>query len=87
MGTSTHRRAASTGTGAIGAVVAPAVTGGTAFALTATVRAAAAGAARTGPAATRDEERVGGARPGADTSCGSVVQEPHACTKVFGVYE
>ncbi|MFG3140729.1 cellulose binding domain-containing protein [Streptomyces sp. NPDC048211] len=47
MGTSTHRRTASTRTKAIGAVVAAAVIGGTVFALTGTAQAAAVGAAYT----------------------------------------
>ncbi|MEU0627912.1 cellulose binding domain-containing protein [Streptomyces sp. NPDC005989] len=47
MGTSTHRRTASTRTKAIGAVVAAAVMGGTVFALTGTAQAAAVGAAYT----------------------------------------
>lgn len=47
MGTSTHRRKASTRTKAIGAVVAAAVIGGTVFALTGTAQAAAVGAAYT----------------------------------------
>ncbi|MCX4534940.1 cellulose binding domain-containing protein [Streptomyces sp. NBC_00841] len=47
MGTSTHRRTASTRTKAIGAVVAAAVIGGTVFALTGTAQAASVGAAYT----------------------------------------
>ncbi|ROQ68780.1 chitinase (glycosyl hydrolase family 18) [Streptomyces sp. 840.1] len=47
MGTSTHRRTASTRTKAIGAVVAAAVIGGTVFALTGTAQASAVGAAYT----------------------------------------
>ncbi|MCX5140419.1 MULTISPECIES: cellulose binding domain-containing protein [unclassified Streptomyces] len=47
MGTSTHRRTASTRTKAIGAVVAAAVIGGTVFALTGTAQAAAVAAAYT----------------------------------------
>ncbi|WP_327246209.1 glycoside hydrolase family 18 protein [Streptomyces sp. NBC_01320] len=47
MGTSTHRRTASTRTRAIGAVVAAAVIGGTVFALTGTAQAASVGAAYT----------------------------------------
>lgn len=47
MGTSTHRRKASTRTKAVGAVVAAAVIGGTVFALTGTAQAAAVGAAYT----------------------------------------
>ncbi|MER6994838.1 cellulose binding domain-containing protein [Streptomyces sp. NPDC000410] len=47
MGTSTHRRRASGRTKAIGAVVAAAMTGGAAFALTGTAQAAAVGAAYT----------------------------------------
>ncbi|MBO0916024.1 cellulose binding domain-containing protein, partial [Streptomyces laculatispora] len=47
MGTSTHRRTASTRTKAIGAVVAAAVVGGTVFALTGTAQASAVGAAYT----------------------------------------
>ncbi|TXS36018.1 glycoside hydrolase family 18 protein [Streptomyces sp. OR43] len=47
MGTSTHRRKASTRTKAIGAVVAAAVIGGTVFALTGTAQASAVGAAYT----------------------------------------
>ncbi|MET7856839.1 cellulose binding domain-containing protein [Streptomyces sp. NPDC005318] len=47
MGTSTHRRTASTRTKAIGAVVAAAVIGSTIFALTGTAQAAAVGAAYT----------------------------------------
>ncbi|MEU8678526.1 cellulose binding domain-containing protein [Streptomyces sp. NPDC048560] len=47
MGTSTHRRTASTRTKAVGAVVAAAVIGGTVFALTGTAQAAAVGATYT----------------------------------------
>ncbi|WP_371629278.1 cellulose binding domain-containing protein [Streptomyces sp. NBC_00341] len=47
MGTSTHRRTASTRTKAVGAVVAAAVIGGTVFALTGTAQASAVGAAYT----------------------------------------
>ncbi|MGW8884418.1 cellulose binding domain-containing protein [Streptomyces sp. NPDC055749] len=47
MGTSTHRRTASTRTKAVGAVVAAAVIGGTVFALTGTAQAAAIGATYT----------------------------------------
>ncbi|MEU0136608.1 cellulose binding domain-containing protein [Streptomyces sp. NPDC006296] len=47
MGTSTHRRTASTRTKAVGALVAAAVVGGTVFALTGTAQAAAVGAAYT----------------------------------------
>ncbi|WP_395360740.1 cellulose binding domain-containing protein [Streptomyces sp. YH02] len=47
MGTSSHRRRASTRTKAVGAVVAAAVVGGAAFALTGTAQAAAVGAAYT----------------------------------------
>ena len=47
MGTSTHRRTASTRTKAAGAVVAAAVIGGTVFALTGTAQAAAVGATYT----------------------------------------
>ncbi|MFJ6460123.1 cellulose binding domain-containing protein [Streptomyces sp. NPDC091387] len=47
MGTSTHRRTASTRTKAIGAVVAAAVIGGTVFALTGTAQASSVGAAYT----------------------------------------
>ncbi|WLQ42957.1 cellulose binding domain-containing protein [Streptomyces laculatispora] len=47
MGTSTHRRTASTRTKAIGAVVAAAVIGATVFALTGTAQASAVGAAYT----------------------------------------
>ncbi|MEU9860486.1 cellulose binding domain-containing protein [Streptomyces sp. NPDC047971] len=47
MGTSSHRRTASGRTKVIGAVVAAAVTGGAAFALTGTAQAAAVGAAYT----------------------------------------
>ncbi|MFF2325555.1 MULTISPECIES: cellulose binding domain-containing protein [unclassified Streptomyces] len=47
MGTSTHRRTASTRTKAIGAVVAAAVIGGAVFALTGTAQAASVGAAYT----------------------------------------
>ncbi|MFE3642714.1 cellulose binding domain-containing protein [Streptomyces sp. NPDC059169] len=47
MGTSTHRRRASGRTRAVGAVVAAAVIGGAAFALTGTAQAAAVGAAYT----------------------------------------
>lgn len=47
MGTSTHRRTASTRTKAIGAVVAAAVVGGTVFALTGTAQASSVGAAYT----------------------------------------
>ncbi len=47
MGTSTHRRTASTRTKTIGAVVAAAVIGGTVFALTGTAQASAVGAAYT----------------------------------------
>ncbi|WP_030552857.1 glycoside hydrolase family 18 protein [Streptomyces exfoliatus] len=47
MGTSSHRRRASTRTKAVGAVVAAAVVGGAVFALTGTAQAAAVGAAYT----------------------------------------
>lgn len=47
MGTSTHRRTASTRTKTVGAVVAAAVIGGTVFALTGTAQASAVGAAYT----------------------------------------
>ncbi|SCK16875.1 chitinase family 18 [Streptomyces sp. ScaeMP-e48] len=47
MGSSTHRRTASTRTKAVGAIVAAAVIGGTVFALTGTAQAAAIGAAYT----------------------------------------
>ncbi|WP_024758949.1 glycoside hydrolase family 18 protein [Streptomyces exfoliatus] len=47
MGTSSHRRRASTRTKAVGAVVAAAIAGGTAFALSGTAQAAAVGAAYT----------------------------------------
>ena len=47
MGTSTHRRTASTRTKAVGAVVAAAAIGGTVFALTGTAQAAAVGATYT----------------------------------------
>ncbi|MEU2076577.1 cellulose binding domain-containing protein [Streptomyces sp. NPDC013489] len=47
MGTSSHRRRASTRTKAVGALVAAAVVGGAAFALTGTAQAAAVGAAYT----------------------------------------
>ncbi|MCX5390868.1 cellulose binding domain-containing protein [Streptomyces sp. NBC_00094] len=47
MGTSSHRRTASTRTKVVGAVVAAAIIGGTAFALTGTAQAAAVGAAYT----------------------------------------
>ncbi|MFD6281631.1 cellulose binding domain-containing protein [Streptomyces sp. NPDC060209] len=47
MGTSTHRRTASTRTKAVGAIVAAAVVGGTVFALTGTAQAAAVGATYT----------------------------------------
>lgn len=47
MGTSTHRRTASSRTKAVGAVVAAAVIGGTVFALTGTAQAAAVGATYT----------------------------------------
>lgn len=47
MGSSTHRRTASTRTKAVGAIVAAAVVGGTVFALTGTAQAAAVGATYT----------------------------------------
>ncbi|MEU1226947.1 cellulose binding domain-containing protein [Streptomyces sp. NPDC005828] len=47
MGTSSHRRRTSTRTKVVGAIVAAAVVGGTAFALTGTAQAAAVGAAYT----------------------------------------
>nr|WTB31426.1 cellulose binding domain-containing protein [Streptomyces sp. NBC_00830] len=36
---------------------------------------------------TRDKECAGGAKPSADASCSSIVQEPLAFTKAFGAYK
>jgi hypothetical protein len=36
---------------------------------------------------TRDKECAGGAKPYADASCSSIVQEPLAFTKAFGAYK